>query len=68
MTVEGGEPKDMTGFVRLAEKGMWSAVTQLEVQDFTQRTLAIALMKLMEVFVRSSLALHSFRLDSTLTY
>ncbi|ORY66635.1 hypothetical protein BCR35DRAFT_308491 [Leucosporidium creatinivorum] len=50
MTVEGGEPKDMTGFVRLAEKGMWSAVTQLEVQDFTQRTLAVALMKLMEVF------------------
>lgn len=54
MTVEGGEPKDMTGFVRLAEKGMWSAVTQLEVQDFTQRTLAVALMKLMEVFVRWS--------------
>lgn len=52
MTVEGGEPKDMTGFVRLAEKGMWSAVTQLEVQDFTQRTLAVALMKLVEFFVR----------------
>lgn len=51
MTIEGGAVKDMSSFVRLAEKGMWSAVTHLEVQDFTQRTLAVSLQKLMEVFV-----------------
>lgn len=53
MCAEDGKPKDLRDFVRLAEKGMWTAVSP-EVQAFTQRTLAVSLQKLMEVFVRLS--------------
>lgn len=51
MTTDDGKPKSMHAFVRLAEKGLWTAVSA-EVQAFTQRTLAVSLQKLMEVFVR----------------
>lgn len=50
---EKGRPKEMDSFVRSREKELWSSAKYSEVQAFTQRTLAISMQKLMEVFVRS---------------
>lgn len=51
MTTDDGHPKDMDSFIRLAEPGIWSSVLHPEVQAFTKRTLAVALIKLVSVFV-----------------
>ena len=54
MLAPDGSPKSLHSFVRFAEPSLWTTVAP-EVQAFTQRTLAVSLQKLMEVFVRCAL-------------
>ncbi|KAK4692886.1 hypothetical protein P7C70_g9038, partial [Phenoliferia sp. Uapishka_3] len=52
MRGDDGNPMVLHGFIKLAEKNLFNGSSP-EVQAFTQRTLAVSLQKLMEVFVSS---------------
>lgn len=70
MCDDKGRPKEMDSFVRLAEekKKLWTSVKFPAVQAYTQRTLAMSLQKLMEVFVRSFLSLAVMSTDELCVY
>ncbi|BGP10737.1 hypothetical protein JCM10049v2_006629 [Rhodotorula toruloides] len=52
MTTDTGEPREMDGFLELAEaRGLWHSVNHAEIQAWGQRVLAISMQKLVDVLV-----------------